>query len=305
MRFSRELLLQEELAQGRRVGRETGRIGKPERVHDRQQHAFMLVNGAGALPISRQYVRSPKYRRHLPPAVRCIGGIRFIEVHDQNAIAAGAKCTEAGEQRYYAGLQPTVSLQRRTVVRVVVNVGNDEGELRQRVVGQVDSELRERRNDAIGDLGVIRHIGEQRERVVADDVSPGVSAQITLGDAFGIDFESYAGSEHAAGDVIHVPHLRRAVVRGENLSCCEHEVIADGWMRVGVVTGGECAVTDQRIQIGPIRGVSYYAGVALIFLHHEHHVFAGRNHVGDGERGGAGDGAVLNAGGRYGDFPGR
>src|SRR6185437_2346431 len=77
-------------------------------------------------------------RCYVTSAVRGVRICRFIKYDDQNSVALERGI---GEQRSDIGLEPVVCLRERSVVRVVVHVGNDKREIRQRIVIHVDRKL--------------------------------------------------------------------------------------------------------------------------------------------------------------------
>ena len=54
----------------------------------------------------------------------------------------------------------------------------------------------------------------------------------------------------------------------------QHEVVADRRMSIRVVVGGQSAVGDEAVEIGPVGGVAHDSGIALIFFHHYNDVLA-------------------------------
>jgi hypothetical protein len=68
--------------------------------------------------------------------------------------------------------------------------------------------------------------------------------------------------------------LGGAVVGGEDLAGGEHEVVADGGVRVGVVVRGERALGDEGVEIGPDGSGADDSGVALVLFHDKDDVVA-------------------------------
>jgi len=72
------------------------------------------------------YGRSPEHGGDMTTAVGLVGIRRFIEKHNQDAVSAGLEGRIRRQRRDHVCLQPTVGLLRRAVVRIVVDIGNDE-----------------------------------------------------------------------------------------------------------------------------------------------------------------------------------
>ncbi len=108
-------------------------------------------------------------------AICQIAGIRLVEDNDQQSILLKNR---AGDQRRNVLLQPGVSdVQSDTqggIVSVMQQVRDDKGKVRQLVVGQIRTKLRE--GDEILDLrAASRYIGEIRQNIVALCVRMGVA----------------------------------------------------------------------------------------------------------------------------------
>ena len=104
-----------------------------------------------------------------------------------------------------------------------------------------------------------------------------ISAKIALSDAFGIDLERDAGSQHSPCQIVNIPHGCGTVICRKQLPCGQHEVVADRRMRVRVIVCCKSTLGDQVVQIRPTAGIAHNAGIALVFFHHNDDVFALRH----------------------------
>src|SRR5882724_989024 len=98
----------------------------------------MLIMEGGLKPWPDAW--ADHYCFHVPAAIRSIVRIAFIGENDQQSVFLedGAR-----DQRGNVGLQPGIGLGEASVMGIVKLVGNDEGKLRQGVVGEVRREMRE------------------------------------------------------------------------------------------------------------------------------------------------------------------
>ncbi len=101
-----------------------------ERLHYCAQHALVLVDRGGGLGIADLGGGSPENCGDVTAAVCGIAVCRFIEVDNEDAVASGCECRGLGPGGNYVRLQPGVRLLRRSIVRVVVDIWNDVGEVR-------------------------------------------------------------------------------------------------------------------------------------------------------------------------------
>lgn len=85
-----------------------------------------------------------------------VGGL--VEVDDEESVAAGLEVGVCLQRNDDVGLEPGVGLLWGAVVRVVVDVGDDVGERGERVIGEVDGELREGLDDLVRDLLIARNV---------------------------------------------------------------------------------------------------------------------------------------------------
>src|SRR5437660_9466280 len=107
-----------------------------------------------------------------------------------------------GQQRRDVGFQPGVGGSKCPVVGVVQLIGHDEGIIRQIVISQIGSEMRERNQVHLLHRAV-DHIAEVRERVVVPDVGILVAAGVSGGgQAFRIRLPGFAHGEQVANYIV-------------------------------------------------------------------------------------------------------
>src|SRR5215472_5688880 len=145
-------------------------VGYAQQIHDQTQGALVLVE-SDRLELG-PYVRAYQHCCHLPSAVGCVGGNTFIPSNDQHAVGKG----RAREQRLDVGLQPVVGVRQlvrvlaagsvvRTVVRVVLEIGNDESKGGQRPGSQIGGQLAEG-NDLIPLRAGVQNVSEVDKGIV-------------------------------------------------------------------------------------------------------------------------------------------
>ena len=86
----------------------------------------MLIYRIGCLLETGLYVRTPEHWSDVTAAVCGVGVCRFIEVHDENATSSGREFRGARQGDDHVRLQPSVRLLRRSTVRIVIDIWNDE-----------------------------------------------------------------------------------------------------------------------------------------------------------------------------------
>jgi len=92
--------------------------------------------------------------------------------------------------------------------------------------------------------------------------------------AFRIDLERGPGGQHSPGQIVYIPNGGGAVICRQQLSCRQHEIVADRWVGVSVIVCCKRSVTYQVVEIGPIAGIANDGCIALIFFHHHEDVVA-------------------------------
>jgi len=124
-------------------------------------------------------------------------------------------------------------------------------------------------------LGIVLHVGEIGERIVADGVTAGVAAGVAdRWKIFGVRLPGFACNEELADDVVFGDGegVRRAGVdQRERLSGGELEIVWDRGMRVGEVVCRQAELVGEAVQVGH-RGISNNVGVVGVFLDDDEYV---------------------------------
>jgi len=81
------------------------------------------------------------------------------------------------------------------------------------------------------------------------------------------------------------------IVAGDELAGGEHEVVADGGMKVRVVLRGQSVLRGEAVQVGH-SGVADDLGIAAVFFDDQHDMSEGRNRAGGSRRGRSGTGVA-------------
>src|ERR1700759_4586444 len=160
------------------------------------QRALVLIERRGGLRVAGFCDRAPEDAGYMTAAVRGVAGCRFIKVDDEQAVASGSECGRVGYGNDYIRLQPGICLLWRSVMCVVVYIGNDVGELGQRAIRKVGGELGKRPDGLIRNRRIARDIGEHGEGVMADEIEAGVSADVTTRYPLCIDPERDVSRQH-------------------------------------------------------------------------------------------------------------
>src|SRR2546425_3258633 len=89
---------------------------------------------------------------------------------------------------------------------------------------------------------------------------------------FGILLPGFPGAEQMSNDVVGRDFAGKVVVVGDDLTGGEHEVVADGRVRVRVVALGVGVSGRQAVQIGHVASVADDLRKAVIFLQRDENV---------------------------------
>ena len=153
---------------------------------------------------------------------------------------------------------------------IVAQIGHDVRVVRQRPVGQVRRELRERHQPP-NLRGVVHDVREQRERIVLPGVIPDVPAGIPyVRQVLRVRLPGPSGLEQLPDDVV-VGHDRRVVVVvGDDLPDVHHEVVADGRVGVRIVLRREPVLLRQAVEIRHRRAADHIRVVGVLLRDDEH-----------------------------------
>src|SRR5437660_12657107 len=142
------------------------------------------------------------------------------------------------QQRRDVGFQPSIGGSKGPVVGVVQLIGHDEGIIRQIVISQIGSEMRERNQVHLLHRAV-HDVAEVRERVMVPDIRIFVAAGVSgVGQALGIGLPIFAHSKKMANNIVGGDGGHIAIAVSDDLPGGHHEVIADRRVSIGVVLGG-------------------------------------------------------------------
>jgi hypothetical protein len=120
--------------------------------------------------------------------------IGFVEHNDEQAVLLKQR---ALNERVDVGLEPDISGRERAVVRVIAKIGDDEGEIGEVGSVPIGSELAEG-HEILHLLGIVLHVGEIGERVVADSITASIVAGVAdRREILGVRLPSNLGSMDA------------------------------------------------------------------------------------------------------------
>ena len=237
----------EELPHGRRTGRRAGKRGDAQAFQHEPQHALVLILQSGLIAELGER-RTDERADHAASAVGVVTA-RFIEHYDQQAVLL-----ESGvfDQRIDVALEPVVGGAEATIVGSIATVRADERVVGQVAGRQIGGEMRERYQVLLL-RGAVMYVSEISNGNMADIVlSPaagGIAAQVAhRGQALGISFPGFSRSHQFAHHVVRGDGQAGGgftVIVGEGLAGGEHEVVADGRMRIGVIPRGQSILTHQ------------------------------------------------------------
>ena len=199
-------------------------------------------------------------------AVRGVVAAGLVKNNDQQSILLKRRAVYQGG---HVLLKPEVRHREDSIVCIVDQVGHDEGEIRQLAAAHIRGELR--KGNQVIDLGAAVHdVGKVGEYVVAFRVGVYISPRVSDGgQTFRIGFPGFARGEQFANDVVVAHGAGERIVSRDDLAGCEHEVIPDRRMDVGVVLGRQTVLGGKAVQIGH-RRIANHVGVAVILFHDQH-----------------------------------
>ena len=156
-------------------------------------------------------------------------------------------------------------------MRVVVLVRHHKRVIRQLIVGQVSAEVR--KGNQIQPLhATVGHIREVRQRIMVAYVWVLVAANIAHGrQALSIALPRFAGRQQMPHNVVHIDGGIQRVVAGNELSCRQHEIIADGGMHVGVILCGQRILGCKAVEVRHGRTADD-SWITLVFLQYYNNV---------------------------------
>ena len=176
-----------------------GEPGYAEAFEHEAEDALMLVEGDGSVcPLGKRTDHDGGY-------VAATGGevesVSLVEHDDQQTIDLKLRTVD---ERVDVRLQPGIGGAERAVVRVVAKIGDDEGIIWKVGGVQIDGKLTEG-HEVLRLLGIVLHVGEIGERIVADGVAPGVAAGVAdRWKIFGVRLPGLARGEKVTDDVVCV-----------------------------------------------------------------------------------------------------
>ncbi len=162
-----------------------------------------------------------------------VESVGLVEHDDEQAVNLKLR---AVNKRVDIGLEPRIGGAERAIVRVIAKIGDDEGIVGEVSGVQIGGELTEE-HEVLRLLGIVLHVGEIGERIVAD----GVTARVASGVAdrwkiFGVRLPGFACGGEVADDLVCIDGkvVRRDGVgereRRESLSSAELEIVwTRGW----------------------------------------------------------------------------
>lgn len=213
------------------------------------------------------------YRCNLASTEGRIGVEALIEYDNQQSVFLELRVVEDGADIL---LQPCIRLLQRSVVRIVIHVGNNKRKIRQLAIIEIGCKLGER-NQVEPLHGAVHHIGKIRKGIVVLQVRTRIAADIShRGEAFGITFPRLARAEQMANDVIHIHRSGKGVVIGNDLAGSQHKVIADRGMSIGEILRGQRVLRCEAIEEWH-GGIANDAGKAMVLFQNNHHVRRGWN----------------------------
>ena len=173
------------------------------------------------------------------------------------------------EPRVGRGERARLCLAAAGIVRIVAQVGHDHGVVGKRAVGQVHRKLRER-HQVLQLLLVIHHVGEKRDDVVPPRIAPRITACITHGwQVFRVRLPRFPCREQPSDEVVLGDDTRVVVIVRDDLPHRQHEVVADGRMRVRVVFRRKPIVPCEALQVRHRRAVDHPRIVRVLLDHDE------------------------------------
>ena len=231
----------------------------------------MLIMGSAPEPFLHQ--RACHHRCNLASTEGRIGVEALIEYDNQQSVFLELRVIEDGGDIL---LQPCIRLLQRSVVRIVIHVGNNKGKIRQLAVIKICCKLGER-NQVEPLHAAVHHIGKIRKRIVVLQVRARIAADIShRGKALRITLPRLARAEQMAHDVIHIHRSGEGVVIGNDLAGSQHEVIADRGMSIGEILRGQRVLRREAIEEWH-GGIADDAGKAMVLFQNNHHVGRGWN----------------------------
>ena len=158
---------------------------------------------------------------------------------------------------------------------IVQKIRHNERIVWQRVICQVLRKLPERHKIVLfAAVGDIRKIGK---RIVPFHVGIRTASCVTrIRKAFGIRFERFSCGKQVAYDIVLRERATEAVVIGDGLTGCEHEIIADRRVSVREVLGGEAVFFSLTIEVRH-GGTANHAGRTVVLFHNDKNVTAVRD----------------------------
>jgi len=243
----------------------------------RAQQALMLVEIRGAIPLL--YVRADQRDGHLAAAVRTIALISLVPPDDEQAVFLELR---AVQQRRDLVLQELVRGPKDVVVgaigaavgaivRVMLQVGHDEGEIRQRVIGDVRGELRER-YDVVLLPRAVTVVAEVCKGIVVLHVGVRIPARVArVRDRLGVGLPGLPRFQQFTLDVVGADGAVETIIISDDLSGREFEIIPDRGVCVGVKAVRQRIRTDERIQVRH-RRIADHSRITMVLKGHYDHV---------------------------------
>ncbi len=237
----------------------------------------MLVQGGGLVAAPR--LPAHRHPRDPSSAMGLVTPRCFIEGEDQEAapLEIGTR-----DQRGHVGPKPLVRRVEAAAVRVVAQVRHDERVVRQRLVGEVAGELRER-HQPLALQRVVHDVRQVGQGIVPPGVGAGAVPRVAHGrQILGVRLPRLPRGDQASHDVVPRHGPREIVVVGDRVADGEHEVVSDGRVGVGVVLRGETIPLREAVQVRHRRAADHVRVVVVLF-HHDEDVVKARRRVGTHE----------------------
>lgn len=151
---------------------------------------------------------------------------------------------------------------------IVIQVGNDEREIRELVVVKVGGKLGKR--DQVQLLhAAVDHIREISQRVVMADVRSCIPANVAnRGQALCIALPGFSRRKHMTDNIVRCDCACVTVTIGDDLSRRHHEIVSDGGMSVGVILCKQHILRGQAIEVWH-GGAAHDTGITVVFFYND------------------------------------
>src|SRR5436190_5069953 len=183
---------------------------------------------------------------HMSSAMLFIAAGAFVEKNYEYSILLKSGACDQGCD---VCLQPGIRRAQTAVMPVMQHVGHDEGELGKALIREIRRKLCEWYQVVF--LGAVGHVRKVGEWVVMFHIGIDVASRVTcLRKTVNVGLPRLAGGEQMPNHIVLRQCATKSVIVCNDLAGAEHEVIADGRMRIRVILRCQCVFAGKTVQVG-------------------------------------------------------